>query len=106
MNGKSLITVTNITSSFANCLQSPVRVLLRGYSFDTAGFEFVYTTVKFASQITTTNLTFLHISDSKFFDDSGGGVNIELHIVHSNVNYKVLLKTVLFKETRAQLEVL
>ena len=73
VDGKSVTIITNITISLANYLRSPVRVLLRVYSFDT---EFVYTAVKLATQIPTTNLTLLDISDSKFIDNSG--VNIEL----------------------------
>ena len=56
-------------------------------------------------QIPTTEqstLLAVHTSDSKFHNNIGGGVNIELYKGYRNTKYQVIIH---FKETKAQLEV-
>ena len=46
----------------------------------------------------------VQIFDSKFYDNIGGGVNIELYMGYKNTKYQVFIKNCSFKETKAQLE--
>ena len=84
------INITNSTSSMANYL-SPDEAL------HMAGFQFIYSEVDPLIQIPTTNKLLLHISDSKFYDNNGGGFNFQLDEVYSNVKYHVLIKNCSFQ---------
>ena len=81
------ITINNSTSSMAKYAQQ----------LDVAGFEFHYDERGPSGKISTANKTILHISESKFHDNIGGGVNIQLYKKHSNVKYQVIIKNCSFQ---------
>jgi len=85
------INITNSTSSMANYLLSPDEAL------HLTGFEFNYIEVDPSIQIPTTNKTLLHISDSKFYDNNGGGFNLHLVDLCSNINYHIIIKNCSFQ---------
>ena len=60
-----------------------------------AGFEFIYGVQDPATQNPTTNQTVLHIFDSKFDDNFGGGMNIEIYRGYSSV--KIIIKNCSFQ---------
>ena len=61
------------------------------------GFEFIYSQVDPSVQIPTANKKLLHISDSKFYDNNGGGFKFLLDKVYSNVKYNVIIKNCSFQ---------
>ena len=84
------INITNSTSSMANYLLPLDEVPYR------AGFQFSYMVRDPSIQIPTTNKTLLHISNSKFHDNKGGGVNFDFR-VYQNVKYYVIIKNSSFE---------
>jgi len=67
------INITNTTSSMANNVL-PLKQPL----YNRTGFEFHYDEDMDTSiQLTSTNHTLLHISESKLHDNNGGGVSIQ-----------------------------
>ena len=85
--------IANSTSSLANYLQSPVKTRLGFYSYIMAGFEFI--AIQKPTANLTTNQTVLHIFDSTFDDNFGGGMNIEIHKGYSSV--KIIIKNCSFQ---------
>ena len=98
------VSIINGTSSMANYLQSPDTLI----SPDPAGFVFYYTAFNPLGQILTTykytggNLTLLRISDSKFYDNVGGGVLIALDQGYINVAYQVIITNCSFQRNKRQ----
>jgi len=84
------INITNITSSMANYL------LPRNVAPSTTGFEFIYEQRNTSIQIPPTSQTLLHISDSKFYNNNGGGFNLILYEVYNNVRYHITIKNCSF----------
>ena len=85
------IKIINVTSSMANYLLPPNKAKHE------TGFEFFYDADSLI-QISTINQTFLlHISDSKFYDNIGVGINIIMYGGYSNVKYNVIIKNCLFQ---------
>ena len=89
--------IINATSSLANYLQSPVKTPPGFYSYYIAGFEFVYSLQDHETQTPTTNQTVLHIFDSKFYDNFGGGMNIEVYGEYRTVKYQIIIKNCSFQ---------
>ena len=95
-NSIGSIKITNSTSSMANYLLSPGEIL------HTYGFEFHYDSMYPSGQLTTTNHSLLHISDSRFYDNNGGGMNIQLYTGYSNTKiYQVVIKSCLFQRNQS-----
>ena len=98
------VSIINSTSSMANYLQSPDTSI----SPDPAGFVFYYTAINPSVQIPTTykytkgNLTLLRISDSKFYDNIGGGVIIGLRKGYINVAYQIIITNCSFQRNQRQ----
>ena len=93
------VNIINCTSSMANYLQSPDT------SPHPAGFVFYYSAMNPSVQTPSTykyNLTLLHISDSKFDDNIGGGVVISLYQGYINIAYQIIIKNCLFQRNRRQ----
>ena len=96
------VNITNSTSSMANYLQPPDT------SSYPAGFVFLYSAINLLGQIPSTdkytggNLTLLHISDSKFYDNVGGGVIISLGEGYINVAYQIIIKNCSFQRNQRQ----
>ena len=84
------IKIINVTSSMANFLLPPDKAKHE------TGFEFFYDADS-SVQISTINQTLLHISDSKFYDNIGVGVNIIMYSGYSNVKYNMIIKNCLFQ---------
>ena len=84
------IKIINVTSSMANYLLPPDKAKYK------TGFEFFYGADS-SVQISTTNQTLLHISDSKFYDNIGVGVNIIMYSGYSDVKYNMVIKNCLFQ---------
>ena len=91
--------IVNTTSSLANYLQSPVKTPLGFYSYNMAGFEFIYGVQDLVTQKPTPNLTtnqtVLQIFDSTFDDNFGGGMNIEMRKGYCGV--KIIIKNCSFQ---------
>ena len=86
------IKIKNSTSSMANHILSPDKYI------PIAGFEFYYDAVGQSAQISNTNQTLLHISDSKFYANTGRGINIQLYIGNTNTfKYKVIIQNCTFE---------
>ena len=49
------------------------------------------------STLTTTKQTLLHISDSEFTENVGGGISIELYMGYTNTKYQVVVKNCWFQ---------
>ena len=85
--------IKNSTSSMAN------HLLTRRKAQDRTGLAFIYEP---SLQIHTTSKTLLQISDSRFHDNNGGGVNFQLVNelygieIHNNVKYHVIIKNCSF----------
>ena len=86
------IKMINITSSMANYLLSPEKT-------GSAGFELTA-----MDSIPTSNQTLLHISDSRFYDNNGGGIIINLINRYINVKYliQVIIKNCSFHKNQKQ----
>ena len=82
------IKIVNITSSMANYLLSPEKTGL-------TAFELVAMDL-----IPASNQTLLHISDSKFSDNNGGGIIIYIVNIHINIEYQVIIKNCSFHQNR------
>ena len=99
------VNISNSTSSMANYLQPPDTQI----SPYPAGFVFYYTAFNPLGQIPSTdkytggNLTLLHISDSKFYDNIGGGVMILLYQGYINVVYQIIIKNCSFQGNQRHL---
>ena len=95
------VNIINSTSSMANYLQSPDKS-----SPYPAGFVFLYSAINPSVQIPTTykytggNLTLLRISDSKFYDNVGGGVVIDLLKGYINIAYQIIIKNCSFQRNQ------
>ena len=98
------VNIINSTSSMANYLQSP-DTLISPFS---AGFVLYYAAFNPVGQIPCTdkytgrNLTLLRISDSKFYDNIGGGVIIDLYKGYINVAYQIIIKNCSFQRNQRQ----
>ena len=79
------IKIINITSYMANYLLSPERTGSAGFALNVMDLA------------PTSNKTFLHISDSKFYENNGGGIN--------TLNTRSLLRTAHFTTIKNKLEV-
>ena len=90
------VNIINSTSSMANYLQSPDT------SPYPAGFVFYYTAIPTTYKYTRGNLTLLRISDSKFYDNVGGGVIIGLHKEYINIVYQIIIKNCSFQRNQRQ----
>ena len=86
------VNITNITSSMANYLPHGEFEALYG-----TGFLFTYRVSDPSIQIPTTNKTLLHISDSKFHNNSGTGFHFQLYEVYNNVKYNVVIRNCSFQ---------
>ena len=75
----------------ANYLLSPDEAL------DLAGFQFIYIEVDPSIPIPTINKLLLYISDSKFYDNNGGGFNFVLDEEYGNAKYHVSIKNCSFQ---------
>ena len=84
------IKIINITSFMANYLLPPEKT-------DSAGFELSAT-----DSIPTSNQTLLHISDSKFYDNNGGGITINLINGYFTVKCQVIIKNCSFHQNQKQ----
>ena len=86
--------IINITSSMAN-YQLPHDELDRvGFAFIYG--EFIYGALEPSIQIHTINKTLLHISDSRFHDNNGGGFYLQFYD-HNNAMYHVVIKNCSFQ---------
>ena len=75
------------TSSMANWLL-PIQ--------DSAGFIFYYGVINTSAQVPTINHTLLIVSDSKFYDNNGGGAHIHLYKQY-NLKYQVIIRRCVFQ---------
>ena len=94
------IKIMNITSSMANCL------LL--HKKHVAGFELYYHipgVLDPSPHRLLMGLFCTYVSDSKFYDNIGGGITIQLYKDHSNTKYQVIIKNCSFQENLNVLEV-
>ena len=82
------IKIVNITSSMANYLLSPEKTGL-------TAFELIAMDL-----IPASNQTLLHISDSKFSDNNGGGMIFYMVNIYINVEYQVIIKNCSFHKNR------
>ena len=80
------INITNITSSMANYLLTIDEAL------QMAGFTFSYSEMDSTVQVPTASKTLLHISDSRFYDNNGGGFHFQLLDRYSYGKYQVIIK--------------
>ena len=80
------INITNINSFMANYLLTVEEAL------QMAGFTFSYSEMDPIVQVPTASKTLLHISDSKFYDNNGGGFHFQLLDIYSYAKYQVIIK--------------
>ena len=87
------VNIKNTTSSMANYL---ISLLDEELDRERVGFVFTNDVLDPSIQIHTTNKTLLHISDSRFHDNNGGGLYFQLQ-VYSNISYHVIIKNCSFQ---------
>ena len=64
---------------------------------DSAGLKFYYGVMDPSAQVPIINHTLLLISDSKFHNNTGGGVSIHVYKGYNNVKYQMIIEKCLFE---------